>query len=217
MNYENAVIFLVVLCITGATVSVIGEWLRWRAIRMIFKIAASTAFVALALVNGAADSGYGRLILIALGFSWVGDALLLSKRSSYLLAGIAAFFFAHVSFAIAFVSQSLDIGFFVIAATIMCVVAVVMLRWLWPHLDPFYKIAVPVYVIAITLMTSLAVGASSPPMPPLLAIAAITFTASDVSVARDRFIANEIVNRAWGMPLYYIAQILFAMSVLFYK
>jgi len=47
-----------------------------------------------------------------------------------------------------------------------------------------------------------------------LAIAALMFAASDVSVARNRFVARKIVNKVWGLPLYYAAQLLFATSIL---
>ncbi len=88
---------------------------------------------------------------------------------------------------------------------------------MWGYLQSFYKVAVPAYLAAITLMTALAIAASAASKSPLIAIAAITFAASDVSVARDRFIAKDVVNKVWGLPLYYAAQIMFAISVLLFK
>jgi uncharacterized membrane protein YhhN len=217
MDQVNISIILGTICLAGAVVSVVSEWRKWRAVRALSKMAASTAFVALALENGAAGSGYGRLILVALISSWAGDALLLSLRSSFLLAGIAAFLLAHAAFASAFASQLLDTSWLIIALLIFGVAALALLRWLWPHLETFYKIAVPVYLAAIMIMTSLAVAVSAASMSPIVAIGAITFAASDVSVARDRFIASGIANKAWGLPLYYAAQILLAMSVLLYR
>ena len=41
--------------------------------------------------------------------------------------------------------------------------------------------------------------------------AAVAFYLSDVSVARDRFVAPGFGNRIWGLPLYYAAQLLFAL------
>jgi hypothetical protein len=40
----------------------------------------------------------------------------------------------------------------------------------------------------------------------------LAFYLSDLAVARDRFVARAFVNRLWGLPLYYAAQILFAVS-----
>jgi hypothetical protein len=31
-------------------------------------------------------------------------------------------------------------------------------------------------------------------------------------VARDRFVRHEFLNRAWGLPLYYAAQLLIATT-----
>jgi len=69
------------------------------------------------------------------------------------------------------------------------------------------------YVLALGAMVSLAIGAAAGWGRPLLAVGALAFAASDVSVARDRFVAPGLVNRAWGLPLYYAAQLVIALSV----
>lgn len=214
MFYGNPTIVLVMICLASAILYVVAEWRKWRTVRWVAKLTASTAFVVLALANGAADSAYGRLILTALIFSWAGDALLLSLRSVFLLAGIAVFFFAHVAFGAALASQRLDTGWLVISLVVLTAGALAILRWLWKYLATPHKIAVPLYLAAITVMTSLAIAASAASMSPLLATAAISFTASDISVARNRFVGRSIANKIWGVPLYYVAQLLFAMSVL---
>jgi len=38
------------------------------------------------------------------------------------------------------------------------------------------------------------------------------FYVSDLSVARDRFVARAFVNRARGLPAYYAAQVLMAWA-----
>ncbi len=213
MYYDTPGIALIALCIAAAMVHIVAEWRRWGTIRWTSKLAASTAFVTLAILNGATDSTYGRLILLGLIFSWFGDALLLSLKSTFLLAGIAAFFFAHVAFAAAFASKLPDSLPLIISLAITGAAALIFLRWLWSFLETFYKLAVPVYLMAITAMTSLAISAGFASQSPLLGIAAIMFAASDVSVALNRFVERKIVNKAWGLPLYYAAQILFAASV----
>ena len=45
-----------------------------------------------------------------------------------------------------------------------------------------------------------------------LVIAAVMFAVSDIFVARDRFVSPSVVNRLWGLPLYYAAQLIFALS-----
>jgi uncharacterized membrane protein YhhN len=217
MLYDNPSTLLGTASLASVAFHVIAEWRKWQAARAVTKAVASTLFVVLAVLNGAADSGYGRFILLALVFSWIGDILLLSLQSAFLMAGIAAFFFAHVLFAAAFASRPIDTTGLVVAFTVLSVAGLLFLRWMWKYFGSLYKIAVPLYLAAITLMTALAVAASAASGSPLLAIAAITFTASDVSVARDRFIEKSIVNKIWGLPLYYAAQILFAVSVLCFR
>ncbi|MGB7209009.1 MAG: lysoplasmalogenase family protein [Pyrinomonadaceae bacterium] len=214
MTYDNLTIVFGTICLANAIVYVVAEWRNWRTIRWISKLTASTVFVILACANGAADSAYGRLILLALLFSWVGDALLLSLRSSFLLAGIAAFFFAHIAFAAAFASQNLDSVWLFTSLVILTAAALAFIRWLWKYLTSFYKIAVPIYLAAITVMTSLAIAVSVASFAPLLGVGAIAFAVSDVSVALNRFVERKIVNKIWGLPLYYLAQLMFAMSVL---
>ena len=217
MTISTISILLAAACLAGALVSVLGEWRRSDPIRSAAKVAASTAFIAIAAINGAAASFYGRAILAALVFSWVGDVLLLSARNSFLTAGIAAFLLSHFSFAAAFMSLAADLTALAAALLIMSAFGAVMLRWLWRHLDNFYRLAVPVYVLAIVVMTSLAAAVSAASGSYAALAAAIIFTVSDIAVARDRFVMRSIVNKAWGLPLYYAAQIVFAVSVLYYR
>ena len=62
-------------------------------------------------------------------------------------------------------------------------------------------------------MLALSVGAGSATGQPVHFIAALGFAISDVSVARDRFVAPGFVNAAWGLPLYFASQLAFASSV----
>jgi hypothetical protein len=39
------------------------------------------------------------------------------------------------------------------------------------------------------------------------------FYASDLAVARDRFVARVFLNRAWGLPLYFGGQLVIAASM----
>ena len=77
------------------------------------------------------------------------------------------------------------------------------------------------YLVAISLMVALGYGAMSAalargvpaPISALLLIAPLAFYLSDLAVARDRFVSPGLVNRICGLPLYYAAQILFAVSI----
>jgi hypothetical protein len=41
---------------------------------------------------------------------------------------------------------------------------------------------------------------------------AFAFYLSDLSVARQRFVVQSLVNRLWGLPLYYVAQLILGYS-----
>jgi hypothetical protein len=44
-------------------------------------------------------------------------------------------------------------------------------------------------------------------------LGALLFTASDLSVARDRFVRQGYINRLWGWPTYFVAQMVLAWTV----
>jgi len=87
-----------------------------------------------------------------------------------------------------------------------------VLRWLGRSLPPDMVVAVRTYMIVIGVMSTLACGVTAAGGPWQVAVGALAFTASDVSVARDRFVKHEFVNRAWGLPLYFAAQLLLAVT-----
>jgi uncharacterized membrane protein YhhN len=68
------------------------------------------------------------------------------------------------------------------------------------------------YITVITAMVALAAGSVWLRASWTLAAGAVGFYLSDLSVARDRFVAPAFVNRAWGLPLYYAAQLLLGAS-----
>lgn len=213
MDLSIVSILLASISLAGSAAYVIARWKDAGTAAAIAKAIASSAFIALAIVNGSMETSYGRLILAALIFCWLGDMLLLSLKSSFLLAGIAAFFFAHVVFTIAFANSALDSTAGAVTLVLAAIAGIFVLRWLWKYLNGFYRVAVPLYLIAIALMVVLAIAASAGSFPPTVAIGAIAFAISDISVARDRFIEKSITNKAWGLPLYYFAQVLLAASV----
>lgn len=213
MDLNITLILFGSLSLAGSVAYVLARRKDNIALSAIAKVTASSAFVALAIVNGATQTPYGSLVLTALILSWLGDMLLLSLEATFLLGGIGAFFAAHLVFSIAFANNVLDITAGLFAFCVAFVLGILVLRWLWKYLAGIYLIAVPAYLIAIVSMVALAFAASAASLPSTVAIGSAAFALSDVSVARDRFVRRSIANKAWGLPLYYLAQILFAGSV----
>lgn len=188
---------------TGRTA---GVWLA--------KPIASTAFIAVALAAGALESGYGCAILTGLVLSWFGDVFLIPRaRPRLFLAGVVSFLAGHVAYTAAFVLRGMDPGVFAGAALGAGLVAFVVLRWLAAHVPPEMKVAVPAYIAVISIMVVCAAASFAAHGNAWIPVGAVGFYLSDLSVARDRFVVSEFVNRVWGLPLYYAAQVALAWSV----
>jgi uncharacterized membrane protein YhhN len=184
-----------------------APWRGW------VKGAASAAFVGAALAAGAAGSPYGRWVLAALCLGWVGDVALVSGRRIWFLIGLGAFLVSHLTYIGAFSTAQPRPLVALAAAAALLVPAALVSRWLWPQLDGDMRGPVLAYLAVITAMVAAAAGAVAGQAPVAVAPAAAAFYLSDVSVARDRFVAPGFANRIWGLPLYYGAQVVFALSV----
>jgi uncharacterized membrane protein YhhN len=179
--------------------------LRW------FKMLASTGFIAIALSVGAVDSSFGRLVLVALALSWVGDLLLTYTARSAFLAGLVAFLLGHVAYVIAFGSLGVSIPVIVGVAVAVAILDVFVWRWLAPHVGDMAG-PVAAYVAVISVMVLMAFGAFGSGATWMIPLGATLFFVSDMLVARNQFVSPDIVNRVWGLPLYFGAQILLALS-----
>jgi phage shock protein PspC (stress-responsive transcriptional regulator) len=59
----------------------------------------------------------------------------------------------------------------------------------------------------------LVAAAGASPADPAIFAGAALFYASDLTVARDRFVASGFANGAIGLPLYFAAQLVIAHTV----
>jgi uncharacterized membrane protein YhhN len=202
-----------VLCAVAVTGLLVAEYRRSRVGLWLAKPIASLAFLWVGLAAGALDSGYGQLVLIGLSLCLVGDLLLIPlERPAVFRAGVFAFLTGHVAYSAAFLTRPLDPLGLAAGAVLLAVVIGAVLRWIGPTLPAGMAWPVRVYMIVIGLMSALACGVTAAGGPWAVAVGALAFTASDVSVARDRFARHEFVNRAWGLPLYYGAQLAIATT-----
>jgi uncharacterized membrane protein YhhN len=200
-------------CAAGVAGLLAAEYRNSQRGKWIAKPIASASFLVVALASGALDSVYGRWILVALLLCLAGDLLLIPlRRAGVFRAGVIAFLLGHVAFAAAFLTQPLDVRWLAAAALALAVVLALVWRWLAPSLPPDMKLPVTAYFIVIGAMSALACAVTGAGGPVAVAAGALAFTASDVSVARDRFVQQDFTNRAWGLPLYYLAQVLLALT-----
>lgn len=202
----TTVVFTAALLVFERSESRPGIWLT--------KPVAAAGFILCALGFGALDSGYGRIMLAGLCLSWLGDVLLMAGgRGPAFLAGIISFFLAHCAYSWAFVGLAPDMQAMGYALVPVAVCGIVLMRWLWPHLQGAFRGAVSAYITVIGVMVVLSAGAMVSAATPALLAGALLFALSDVFVARQRFVQNSYANRFWGLPLYFLAQLIFAASV----
>lgn len=203
----------VLLCLGALAALLAAEWRGWRPGVACAKPLASAGFLLAAWQLGAAGSEYGRLVLLGLLLCAAGDVLLIPRSSPRAFqAGIAAFLLGHVAYAAAFLHEGPDVRALLLAAVAMGAFAWRVLRWLGPHLPDDFRVPVRVYVVVISAMVACSVGAVVGGAPFTAAGGAIGFAASDLAVARDRFVAPGFRNGAWGLPLYYASQLVLAST-----
>lgn len=210
---ESLAAVLTLTC-AACVLALIGADQRgWRTGRVVFKLGASTAFVAVALALGAMQSRYGQLILGALVLGWLGDALLLSRRGAAFMAGLGAFLLSHLLFAAAFANGGLAWPAMGVALLLAVIIGAALMRWLWPHTPAGFKGPVLAYVVTILAMCVAAAGHAFAQARGMVLLGALLFAVSDIAVARDRFVRPSPWNHWWGWPTYFAAQLLLAWSI----
>ncbi len=200
------------LAAIGCLSLVVSTLVDAGAMAMPSKLLASTAFLATAVVAGAFNSRYGRLVFVGLVLSWFGDAFLLGSTDRMFLFGLATFLLAHVAYVIAFAARGINIRWSLATHVPIELVSVGAMIWLTPFISAEMLIPVRVYSLVISLMVVTAFGAKGNAGPTLIPIGALLFYFSDLSVAAGQFMQPAFPQYVWGLPFYYTGQIMLALS-----
>ncbi len=204
----------VLLCAVSVGVLLVCEKRGLERAEWLFKPLAAVAFIWAGLAWGGLESAFGVWVIVGLVLCMAGDVLLIPKgQGPAFLGGMLAFLLGHLAYAVAFVQLTIHVQALGLAALVMVLVAVVVLRWLWPYLDKQFKAAVVAYIAVISSMACLSVAVFAAGAHWLIPLGAIAFAVSDIAVARNRFVAPGYGNRLWGLPLYFASQLLIAGSV----
>lgn len=205
----------IAVCALGVLLSLAGDFRSNTILGAAGKLIAATAYIATAWSMGAAGTDYGRVLLAGMAFCWAGDLLLVSTKSRKLfLLGLASFLLGHVAYICAFSVRGLTLPAVAGTGLAMAVFTWAVLRWLQPHLDDHMRRPVWLYIFAISIMVATAAGTYAAHGNWAIPLGAVLFLISDLGVARDRFIAPGFINRAWGLPVYFSAQMILALSVM---
>lgn len=201
------------ICMINVGFSLFFERRGMHRVRLVFKAAASTAFLVVAYLAGAFESFYGIAVFVGLALSWWGDVLLVSRARPLFLTGLVAFLFAHIAYSAAFIACGIKPTACLIAAVIAIVPIILLVRYVIPNVTRDMKVPIIAYMVVITAMVLLSGGALGAGVHWAVPVAAVMFFVSDVFVARDRFVAPGFDNAILGLPLYYAAQLLFAYTI----
>jgi uncharacterized membrane protein YhhN len=202
---------LVTIAATAALLA--AERAGWQPGVWIAKPIAAAGFVAAAWANGALATPYGTWILAGLVLSALGDVLLIPKEEPRaFLAGLVSFLLGHVAYTIAFAVRGLDLPTVSVALVAVLAVALFALRWLLPHLSQRMRGPVLAYVAVISVMLVCAAGTVGHAGGAAIFVGAFAFYLSDLAVARQRFVVKSFANKAWGLPLYFGAQLVLAWT-----
>lgn len=178
---------------------------------VVSKTTASLGFVILGAIAWQSGNPIATWLVVGLVLCAAGDVLLIWDRSFDF--GLISFLLGHVAYVAAFNAASPISEWTRWMLIPIALASAGALAWMWPHLGR-RRSSVSAYVVVITIMVwgALAVTTSRIMGWPI-AVGAVLFYLSDLTVARDRFVQSDFLNRAVGLPMYYAAQILIALSV----
>jgi uncharacterized membrane protein YhhN len=182
-----------------------------RGLEVSSKFVASAGFVTLGCLRWGPGDTVGAWLVAGLVLCAGGDVLLLRDRTFD--AGLLVFLLGHLAYVGSF-RAALPLSTWPLAVALLLVVAGAgAIRWLWPHLGR-RRVPVLLYIVAISVMvwgavSTLLRGA----LPWTATCGAVLFYLSDLAVARHRFVRRSFLNRALGLPAYYVAQLLLAGTI----
>lgn len=207
-------VLLSFLCVLAVGALLVAEKLGAGRAKVFSKSSASVCFVAVALYFSRGPSSLSdRLILCGLVLGAVGDVLLLDRSSAAFLGGLSAFLVGHGAYVVAFCLLVPPSSWTPASLVAVGVFGAAVLVWLLPRLGTM-QTPVIVYTIVLCVMVVAAVALPGRVDRGLrIASGAILFAASDLAVARERFVVDTFTNKAWGLPAYYAGQLCLAWSL----
>jgi uncharacterized membrane protein YhhN len=203
-------VFAAVMAVAVA-VLVAAERAGRRALVFVSKPVASLCFVMVGWSLYQRLNLYDAWVLVALLLCLLGDVFLMFRRA--FLAGLVSFLLGHLAYLAAFAALLPPRSWPARWAMPLLLVSGAAALWLGPHLGR-RRSPVLAYLVVITLMVwaavSVVIGGKG---PWILAAGAGLFYLSDLAVARDRLVVKRFASRAWGLPAYYLGQLLLALTV----
>ncbi|HMJ11688.1 MAG TPA: lysoplasmalogenase [Polyangiaceae bacterium] len=210
-------LLLVPICALAVAGLLAAEKSQLLGLKYVCKPIASLAFVTLAMVNATKSGPLSPLelgLVIGLVLGAAGDVCLMLPGGRWFLAGLCSFLLGHLAYAAGFFSEAPPRPALLWPAALGALAGAALLKVLWTYVRG-KRVAVVAYTSAIIAMVIAAWGVwqAGNPRGAWLFLAAAAFAASDVAVVRERFVKQSFVNKAWGLPTYYAAQLLLASAI----
>lgn len=197
---------------------------------VILKGSASLMFViigALGLIS-CEDKSFGKLIVIGLIFGMIGDILLnlrylLEKIGQKIfLMGILAFLIGHVLYLCALIPKSKALLICVSLGIVLAAITLIIIFKTIDEVKIAFKIFGVFYVGAVIVMTTIAIGnmitSGFELSAVVYAVGALAFMSSDIILIFNTFCGTSKFSlRLTNLAMYYLGQILIAMSLMWVK
>ena len=200
-----------VISLTGMVLMLWSRHGGPNQLAMTFTLVASVSFVLAAVASGGLGHRYGRLMTVGLMLCAAADIV---GPGNFML-GLYLFFLAHIGVMGAFISRRITVRYFLVSSLIMVFVSLgVYFLWLGPNIPAEERFQVAVYTMIITVMLIFAGGTRSGEGKYVGLGGAALFYISDVFLANWRYVDTGRWNAFVCYPLYYLACVLLALSIL---
>jgi uncharacterized membrane protein YhhN len=204
-------VILAFVMFVGTILQLVGRWYDRRWLAVVGKPAASAAFVIIGFVRWTSGDWFGTCMVGALVLCLAGDLFLLCDRTFF--TGLVAFLAGHLAYLAAFHIALPVSSWSPLLLAPLAAVSLAVSWWLRPHLKAG-RVRVYTYIAVISVMVWGAVASSFGDAVRWTAgVGAILFYLSDLAVARQRFVQPAFANRAFGLPAYYLGQLLLALAI----
>ncbi len=203
---------LAVLCYGGAAVLAPITGVRLTS-EVLARLSVSFGFITVAVFAGGGRFGYGRLVLAGLVCGYWGDFWLCFGGWDRFLAGLLTFLAGHLLYALAFRRHGSQLRWAGVAFGVLLVPGALLYAWFFPQIPGALHAWVLLYMVVISLMCALAVGAIRQPGGRLMAFGACAFWVSDGFVGYTHFLDSSWWAFVCTGILYMGAQYTLAASI----
>lgn len=187
---------------------------QWVLVERVAKPLVIVVLAWLAVTMGATDHDVGRFLLVALGFSLVGDIFLLGKKTVDFTGGLVSFLVAHIAFVLAFLTLGVEPRWALVGLLIAVPLSLTAGRRIvlaaTHEGGAALGSAVTAYLVVIVAMVAAASGTALP----LVFLGALAFLLSDTVLALDRFVGPRSNARMLVIVTYHLGQVLMVVGAL---